>query len=294
MHRHLAAIPALLLIGVGCAQASFAPVADAAVAADHPEPTDDVADAQGRAPWDSSQEEAAPCPAPSVASCAPAASGVCDPVCQTGDCDWCTEKCTLAYSPGGGAIEPACRLKGAGVFPEACALVAAGSARQSDDCAPGSLCLPPFVGDGPTYCFALCRSRADCTYAVECAPRKLSAAGGTVTVCDPPYDQCGTDGRCCDPIANQGCEPNRICLLVSPDLGSGHSRTVCEFSYGDGRNGSPCASARDCQLRNTCVAGACVQVCTNAAPCPAGSACVAYGSEFGYCSDRPPASNRRL
>jgi hypothetical protein len=274
---------ALVLVGVGCARASFAPVPDAAQADVLLDPPVDVPDAASAASLDAFAERAAQCPAPSLPGCAPAGAGACDPVCQTGGCDWCSQKCSFAYTPDGG-VAPTCTRKGTAVFPQACSSTAAGSVRQSDDCAPGSVCLPPVIGDRPTYCFALCRSRADCTYAVECAPRTLSAAGGLVSVCDPPYDQCGRDGTCCDPIANQGCGANRVCLLVSPDLGSGHSRTVCELSFGDGRNGSPCASARDCQLRNTCVAGACREVCSDTAPCPTGLSCVDYGSELGYCA----------
>jgi hypothetical protein len=179
---------------------------------------------------------------------------------------------------------PACRPAGAVGVLQTCTVSSAGTLVQADDCAPGSVCLPPILGDNPTFCFSLCRSPADCAYGVACAARRLSAAGGSVDVCDPPYDQCGPDGTCCDPLTGGGCGNGRVCLLVSPDLGTGHSRTVCEFAYGDGRSGAACAGARDCQIRNACVGGQCYGVCGDGAPCPSGQTCLPLGGEFGYCA----------
>ena len=279
---------ALLGLDAACTRAEFVPVSDGGTTADDASDTGQTSDANPLADagaGDVRRDTVIICSAPSVPSCTGSGgTGSCDPVCQTGGCDWCTQKCSYVDRSGSGDVQPACTRAGAGVFPQDCAVVASGSPQQSDNCAPGSTCLPPIIGDSLTYCFGLCRSPADCAYGVECGQRKLSAAGGLVAVCDPPYDQCGVDGTCCDPLANSGCAANRVCLLVSPDLGSGHSRTVCEFSYGDGRNGSPCASARDCQIKNTCVNNACRQTCGSGAACAAGSTCTPLGSEFGYCS----------
>ena len=271
-------VATLLVLTAGCSKANFVPITDGADGAGDAVVAEDAADAadSGFGP-----EAAIICPAPSVSGCAPNSVGRCDPVCQTGACDWCTEKCTYAY--GGGGPVPTCASKGAGTVSGACKVVSAGSSQQVDDCAPGNICLAPMIGDNLTYCFILCRSASDCPY-VQCGQRKLSAAGGFVDVCDPPYDQCGKDGNCCNPLTDSGCDANRFCLLVSPDGGSGHSRTVCEYAYGDGRNGSPCNSARDCQTRNTCVNNACMQVCDTANSCPAGGTCNSLGSEYGYCS----------
>ena len=224
------------------------------------------------------------CPEPNLPCSGTITTDICDPVCQTGGCKWCNQKCT--YALDNLVAQPTCAANGTKTFPQACAVVSLGSASQYDDCAPGSICLAPTIGDNFTYCFSLCRSKADCLYGVECGQRKLSAVGGLVSVCDPPYDQCGVDGKCCDPFAGTAgtpCAADRFCLLVSPDP-SGHSQTVCEFAYGDGRNGTTCDSSRDCQLKNTCVGHQCRQVCNNAHPCPSGGTCTTpAGSEYGYC-----------
>jgi hypothetical protein len=212
---------------------------------------------------------------------------ICDPVCQSGGCNWCLEKCT--YALVGGAAQPTCAGKDpspAGVF-QACGVNASGLGSQNDNCAPGSICLQPVNGGSPSvgYCFPLCHNLTDCAAGVACTERSLSAAGGTVNVCDPPYDVCGPDGTCCDPYAQptSSCGQGRVCLLVSPDP-SKHSRTVCELSSGDGKNGATCASAHDCLLGNTCVNNGCHRVCdptTNL--CPTGAACTARGSEYSFC-----------
>jgi hypothetical protein len=224
------------------------------------------------------------CDAPHMQNCPSVAGGICDPVCQTGDCDWCTQKCSLV--PAAGKDEPvaACVGMGKAGFAQRCSITASGSAQQSDDCARGSICLSPVAG-AAAYCFNLCRSQSDCLSAVPCAPRPLEG-GGVVSVCDPPPDQCGVDGRCCDPTTGKGCEADRFCLLVDPDPdpGSGHSRTVCEFSYGAGSVGSPCTLARDCSIMNVCVSNTCQQVCSSAGACPQGQQCRPWGGEFGYCS----------
>jgi hypothetical protein len=243
--------------------------------------TGGVGDTGGAADASLGPEAGTICPAPSVLACVPSTIARCDPVCQTGTCDWCTQKCS--YALAGATAQPTCARKGQKTFPQACGVTSSGSVGQYDDCAPGSICLPPIIGDNPTYCFSLCGSKVDCLYAVQCGQRKLSSAGGLVFVCDPPYDPCGVDGTCCDPLGGTGCAANRVCLLVSPDLGSAHSRTVCEFANGDGRNGSPCESSRDCQKKNTCANNICRQVCNSNNACPNFGTCTPWGSEYGIC-----------
>jgi hypothetical protein len=232
------------------------------------------------------------CPAVPVPACVPSTTGPCDPVCQTGSqtgsCDWCTQKCT--YAPAGAAAQPTCAGKGKQTVFQPCGVVSSGSAIQNDNCAPGSICLQPVSGDNSWYCFSLCRSTIDCISGVECGQRNLYSQGPLITVCDPPYDSCGPDGKCCDPFAAQaasGCATNRFCLLVSPDPATQHSRTVCEFSYGNGRHGDFCDSAHACLTANACVNGFCRQVCnttTNPCPSPLGT-CMPWGAEYGYCPD---------
>jgi hypothetical protein len=268
----------LLVSTFACTKPSFAPIASAG---------GDAGGGGGAGGSGPAPDASVTCPEPNLPCSGMITTDICDPVCQTGGCNWCSQKCTYAFDNATAQAQPACAANGAKTFPQACAVVSLGSASQYDDCAPGSICLAPTIGDNFTYCFSLCRSKADCLYQVACGQRKLSAVGGLVSVCDPPYDQCGADGTCCDPFggtAGTVCATNRVCLLVSPDPVSGHSRTVCEFGYGDGRNGTTCASSRDCRIKNTCVGNQCRQVCNNANPCPGGGNCTTpVGSEYGYC-----------
>jgi hypothetical protein len=272
----------LVLLAAGCAQAEFVPVNDGAVGPADAKDIGTASDASDTG--DSSPGPEAPpiCSAPSASGCTPAVTDPCDPVCQVGSCDWCTQKCSYAYAEDNTRPEPACASKGEKPAFATCTPSLPGTPQQFDDCSVGSICLPAFLGDSQRYCFSLCRSPVDCPGGVECGPRPLSPAGGMVDVCDPSYDTCGVDAPCCDPLADTGCGADRYCLLVSPDP-SGHSRTVCEYAYGDGRNGSACTSARDCLTGNVCVNGACMLACDSTRPCVGGTTCVSLGAEYGYC-----------
>jgi hypothetical protein len=238
------------------------------------------ADAGGSGGASSGPEAGVVCPEVPLV-CSATTAGSCDPVCQIGNCNWCTEKCTYAFD--GVREQPTCASKGQKTVLQQCTLSSAGLPTQNDECAPGNICLAPTIGDNLTYCFSLCVSKADCTN-VACGQRPLSAAGGSVSVCDPPYDQCGVDGTCCDPISGAGCPAHRVCLLVSRDPGTNHSRTVCELAYGNGRNGVTCDSSRDCYIGNACVPDStCRQVCNSANDCPNSGVCTMWGTEYGYC-----------
>ena len=240
----------------------------------------DAESAGGSGDASSGPEAGVVCPAVPLV-CSATTAGSCDPVCQTGSCNWCTEKCTYAFD--GVREQPTCASKGQKTVLQQCRLDSAGLPTQHDDCAPGNICLAPTIGDNLTYCFSLCVRAADCTN-VNCGHRPLSAAGGSVSVCDPPYDQCGVDGTCCDPISGSGCPADRVCLLVSPDSGTKHSRTVCDFAYGNGRNGVTCDSSRDCYIGNACVPDStCRQVCKSANDCPNSGVCTMWETEYGYC-----------
>src|SRR5207253_2206478 len=92
-----------------------------------------------------------------VLGCTPSGIGACDPVCQTG-CSKCDEKCTINTS---GA--PAC-VKWRGAVPplEACIINNYGQSNQTDDCAPGSVCLRPDPTFPSNWCFAHCATDKDC------------------------------------------------------------------------------------------------------------------------------------
>jgi hypothetical protein len=269
----------LWVLAGACAKASFAPTADGAGGAGGTGGTDGPA-AIGDSGVEPDVIES--CPEPNLPCSGAPAPGICDPVCQLGACNWCTEKCT--YISDGTNKQPACVPKtGKGVFPDSC-----DNSKPFDDCAPGSICLPPAVGDTTAYCFELCARTADCLGGPACGQRALSPAGGSVGVCDPPYDLCGIDGTCCDPLGSPPgltpCPANRVCLLVSPDLSSRHSQTMCDFGYGGQRVSQSCASSRDCLPKMTCVRNACQQVCSTAYPCASGT-CTWWGDEYGYCQN---------
>jgi hypothetical protein len=289
----LCSLTVLSVLAGACAKASFAPATEGGVetggaggagGTDGPATIGD----SGVEP-DVEPDVRESCSEPNLPCSRAPAAGICDPVCQVGGCNWCNEKCTYIFD--GTSKQPACVSKtGKGVFPASCTY-SSGNSTQSDDCAQGSICLPPSVGDLTPYCFRLCAGTADCPSAVACGQRALSPAGGSVGVCDPPYASCGIDGTCCDPLGlTPGlvpCPTNRVCLLVSPDPGSQHSRTMCDFDPGSNRVSQSCSSSHDCLAKLTCVNHICQQVCSTvdstAPPCPLGTTCTGWGEEYGYC-----------
>ena len=130
------------------------------------------------------------CSAPTVTACTSqiATGAPCDPVCQSGTCDWCGQKCTVAGD--GTAV---CASTGPIPSKGLCTIERGGDVAQHDNCMPGNICLSPDPGSGFSFCFPLCRTRADCAADVACAPRSISpiasasSASVTVSVCDPEY-----------------------------------------------------------------------------------------------------------
>jgi hypothetical protein len=222
-----------------------------------------------------------------VAGCQAKTGGLCDPVCQSGTCDWCGQKCSLDKT---GA--PACVARGSLSIGQTCTIFLEGTAQQRDECRAGGICLTPNVGGSVAYCFALCRSPVDCPGGVACAARPLGS-GAVALVCDPEYTTCdpAMAAGCCDPLASDsgtsGCGNGRFCYLTTPDP-AGHSRTMCEYATGGKGRGEACQSSRECLEKYVCVpsgadnSGTCQRVCSSSKPC-SGSTCVSLGSEFGYC-----------
>jgi len=210
----------------------------------------------------------------------PETGNVCNPVCQTGACDWCTQKCTV---DGDGKI--GCASKGV-VASRAvgCTISNPGEPTQHDDCVPGTICLSPEQGSILSYCFPICSTNSDCVGGATCSPRLVSpvANGSTAmaAVCDPEPKSCNPDSlpACCNPILNTGCADGQFCYLVSPDVTD--SRTVCDYTAGFAVS---CASSHECALGYGCTsAGVCKKVCDLTHTCPSG-ACVFAGAQFGFC-----------
>ena len=234
------------------------------------------------------------CPAPSVKACQAQSSvgATCDPVCQTGACDWCAKKCSLA-----GDGSSVCSAAGPLATGSACAVFLDGTPDRYDLCASGNICLTPDLGSGLSYCFALCRTAIDCPSGGACSERVLSASSDlpvSVKVCDPPYRSCNPSApqRCCDPLGTVGCDAGQFCYLAPPDPVTRDDRTVCDYSTGAGGRTSPCNTSRDCMPEWTCfgasagVTGVCRRVCDPKAtnPCGVGGgACGSYGNQYGLC-----------
>ncbi len=163
-----------------------------------------------------------------------------------------------------------------------------------DNCEGRNVCLEPAPNTSQgSFCFALCRSDADCPGGVSCGERPLSD-GSSVRVCDPAYQNCGES--CCNPtiLAGKACDLDRPCYLVlAPSLSREASWTVCEYSSGGARKGEPCTLSRDCIEGLTCVgadseargSGTCLVACDpgNPGACGANGQCQPFPKHWGYC-----------
>jgi hypothetical protein len=211
---------------------------------------------------------------PPVAGCTPQAASGCDPVCQTG-CP-CAEKCS-ANSAGvvGCHVPLANPRRQAG---ESCDISAAGSATQTDNCAPGLVCLADACG---SRCYAFCRADGDCP-----GSTCTRDAGGGVKICDVPLTACnpvGTQAQTACPVSAQGCYVS----AAKPD------QTMCDCPFGAQGNGASCTFTRDCVPGMLCVDAnntsdlRCHPVCTiglSCLGCPGASFRTLAGStKYGYC-----------
>ncbi|HEV3032122.1 MAG TPA: hypothetical protein VG319_10805, partial [Polyangia bacterium] len=140
--------------------------------------------------------EPAPCNLP-VTGCAPASSGKCDPVCQTG-CTGCHEKCASNTAGTLTCNVPLdTRARGLG---ENCDIASKDQAAQTDNCAPGLVCLDDACG---SRCYHYCKSDADCPMST-CT----HDAGGGIKTCDVQAVTCNPIKNMMPtdcPLAAQGC-----------------------------------------------------------------------------------------
>jgi hypothetical protein len=209
--------------------------------------------------------------------CERSMGGICDPYCQAG-CE-CGQKCSV-NTAGEATCNPPSLPTLVGTL-EACTIYSSGSPSQSDDCAPGHVCV-----EGETCsprCFRFCRSDRDC----DNAYCDRVVGHGTQRVCGLP----NTDA--CTPLgvpSNVGCGPGMACYVSST-----HSdHTLCDCPRSDGRIGSTCTAERDCNPGLACAylltvgKAQCLQVCEltkNGADCINGGNCRQYRGAAG---DAPP------
>jgi hypothetical protein len=214
-------------------------------------------------------------------SCTPG-SGMCDPFCRTG-CG-CREKCSVNTD---GALT--CNELAPGqqrTLMQPCQIQSAKTLDQTDQCAPGLVCLEDSCSGGSSgRCYQFCRTNADCTD----APCDKTIGGG-VKVCDVPFDDC-------TPLAagaNTGCPGTALgCWLSTSDP----SKTICDCQFPPGLGEDDlCMRSRECNPGLVCVDRnnmgfkSCTRVCRLgvASDC-LGSTCATYSeggvsnSTYGFC-----------
>src|SRR5579871_6897250 len=193
---------------------------------------------QGGSPTDGGAPDR-PCLAPAASTNCPgdAGAGLCDPVCNTG-CGSCSDKCSV-NSLGNLTCNP--------LGPAAAATVGLlqyceqespqDKSMQTDNCAPGEVCLSASLCPMPR-CYQFCRTSADCSGGASCS----RDAGGGNKFCDVPPVACNPL-----PGMNTGCGATNVgCYLSGTSL---NTLCDCQFQRSDMKNGvlhDPCAHSRDC------------------------------------------------
>jgi hypothetical protein len=216
-----------------------------------------------------------------VAGCSADTSKGCDPVCQVG-CTGCHQKCSVTTSGAPTCNEPPADSPRPRGLLEGCNPVSSGAPQQTDDCAPGLVCLADHCG---ARCYHFCKTDNDCGPMTPCS----KDAGGGVKVCDLPFMDCnaakgGMDDGCGTPSDNITC----FLSMTQAD------RTFCDCSSGGGRPNTACTTTADCIRGLVCAGSAgsaqCRQVCDlskGSADCQFGTGmCTPLngGTKFGYCN----------
>jgi hypothetical protein len=210
-----------------------------------------------------------------VAGCAADTTKKCDPLCQSG-CPGCHDKCSVNKN-GDLTCNPPLDSRPRGPF-EACDPSAEGSAAQTDNCAPGLVCLTDGCGN---RCYTFCKVDADC-------PGSFCSrdVGSGVKVCDVPT-------KACNPIKNNGLpdgcgtDTDTLGCYLSPTV---TDRTFCDCPFKGQSANSSCTVSRDCFAGLVCAgAGPLCRPACSLAPgstdCPGGTCVKLNGStKFGYCN----------
>lgn len=187
-----------------------------------------------------------------MATCpqADAGTGTCDPVCNTG-CGQCYQKCSVSSS-GGLTCNDLYNPNPNNPNPTPLGLLAycdstspANPLGETDDCAPGTVCIAGSTC--PRRCYQFCRTTTDCQGGASC-----TRDAGAYSFCDVPP-------MACNPIPTSGlpsnCPSGLSCYLSS----GGHTICDCQFdrvgslATSTGRPGDPCNHSRDCLSGSVCL-----------------------------------------
>jgi len=130
----------------------------------------------------------------------------------------------------------------------------------------------------------LCHNLTDCAAGVACTERSLSAAGGTVNVCESSLRRVRPGWN----LLRSLCTADQQ-LWTRPGLPLGfpgpikHSRTVCELSSGTARTALPAPPPMTACWGTPCVNNGCHRSATPPPISVHRAACTARGSEYSFC-----------
>jgi hypothetical protein len=212
-----------------------------------------------------------------VQGCTADTTKKCDPVCQTG-CG-CHEKCS-ANTMGTLTCNVPLNLRPKQLG-EGCNPSSLGTAAQTDDCAPGLVCVNDACN---ARCYKFCKTDLDCPMST-CT----RDAGGGVKICD-------VQAVTCNPVkmngGTAGCMGQTQGCYLSPVV---KDRTFCDCPMGAGNTNSACMFSRDCFPGLVCVdalgtgSSTCLPVCSvpnGSADCLGGTCNpLNKSTKYGYCSN---------
>jgi hypothetical protein len=247
-----------------------------------------MTDEKVEAPVDVTPPDAAPEAKPDApivclvapSNCTPAGGPGCDPMCQTG-CPRCDQKCSVSSKD-----MPTCNFPSGPLIRqvgESCTPVSQGTPAQTDNCAPGLVCIMAACGG---TCFKFCRVDADCPSS-ECS---RTIPGGVTKICDVPAVTCNPVtmlGATGCPFPAQGCYVS----ATIPD------ETRCDCPFDSVREGGDCTVSRQCVPGLVCAdpGGAghfvCARACKLGVPAGMSNGCLApttcntikMSKTFGFC-----------
>lgn len=211
-----------------------------------------------------------------VSGCTPMQPGKCDPLCQTG-CDGCHQKCSVNTAGTFTCNDPASGL--VGMEGDTCEIVSSGSELQTDQCAPGLVCVDLAC---KSQCAKLCRVDGDCPGST-CTRNYVTG----FKICDVKAVDCNPVralGATKCPGTAQGC-------YLSATI---TDRTVCDCPGASQAEGKTCMLSRDCLPGLACVDATgttdfrCYIVCSlqgATSGCTGAQTCHALNgsTKYGYC-----------